>query len=53
MIYDLQESDTEENPPELEVFDQDGTPLGEDDVDPLDMGGISTGMEEGDFEVLA
>lgn len=52
LIYDPKESDTDENPPDLEILEQEGTLLGEDDMDPFDADGMSTAMEEGDFEVL-
>lgn len=54
LIYDPKESDTEESSPDLEIMEEEGTPLGEEDVDSLDTGGGSLcSIEEGDFEVLA
>jgi hypothetical protein len=48
MVYDARESDTEE----LDILDKEGTSLGEDDVDPLEIVGDPCEMDKEDYEEL-
>lgn len=50
MIYDPKESDTDETP-DLEIMDDNGSPLGDDDFDTMD-GGISSPIGMDDYEEL-
>ena len=50
MIYDPKESDTEETP-DLEIMDDNGSPLGDDDFDTMD-GGVSSPIDMNDYEEL-
>jgi len=58
MVYDPKEGDEEVEDEEngdgtpLEILDKEGTPLGDEDVDTLELEGPASGMGEEDYEVL-